>query len=400
MKINSFYVTLLLCFTLFFQSIDAQIETEKKGYVFTDEIRLNCTPVKNQYRSGTCWSYAGISFIESELLKSGKGEFNLSEAFIVRQSYLEKAIQYVRWHGEKNFAAGGASHDVLHIISKYGIVPEEVYTGLVTDDEMFVHSEMDLIFKNYVDAVIQNKNRKLTSVWQKGFESLLDTYLGSYPEKFTYKGKEYSPRSFADALGLKLDDFIEVGSYTHHPYYQKFIIEIPDNWLLGEIYNVKLDELLEIINTSLDKGHTLAWSADVSERGFSWKNGLAIIPDETKPDLTGTEKERWEALTKEERDKMLFSFNEPIKEKLITQQTRQLGFDNYTTTDDHLMEIIGRAKDQNGNTFYIIKNSWGTDGHIYDGFFYASESYLRYKTIYVMVNKNSIPSKIADLLKL
>lgn len=390
----------VIVLTLSIHFLNAQNESEKKGYIFTDEIRLDCTPVKNQFRSGTCWGYSGLAFLESQLLKIGKGELDLSEAFIVRQTYLEKAIRYVRWHGETNFGPGGASHDVLEIINKYGIVPEEAYTGLVSGDELFVHAEMDEVFKSYVDAVIQNKNRKLTPVWLKGFEGLLDAYLGPYPEKFIYKGKEYTPRSFADELGLKTSDYIEVGSFIHHPFYGKFIIEIPDNWMLGEIYNVKLDEMMEIINSSLEQGHTLSFSADVSEKGFSWKNGIAIIPDETKPDLSGTEKERWEALTRDERDKMLFSFAEPLKEKTITQEIRQTAFDDYSTTDDHLMEITGRAKDQNGNTYYIIKNSWGTDGHIFDGFFYASEAYMRCKVVYVMVNRNVIPSKISGLLKL
>jgi bleomycin hydrolase len=378
----------------------AQDEEKKHGYEFKDEIRLDNTPVKNQYRSGTCWSYSGLSFLESELLKNGKGEYDLSEAFIIRHTYHGKAKQYVRWHGKVNFAGGGAFHDVTHMIRDYGIVPEEAYSGLVLGEDYFVHGEMDEVFSKYMEGVIENKNRKLSPVWEKGFDGLLDAYLGDYPETFTYEGKEYTPQSFAAGLGLDMDDYVEVGSYTHHPFYKEFILEVPDNWQLGEIYNVPLNDMMEIIDASLEAGHTVAWGADVSEKGFSWKNGIAIVPDEDKTDLSGTEKEKWEKLTSKEKRDMLYSFDEPVKEKEITQEIRQEGFDNYTTTDDHGMEIVGRAKDQNGNTFYIVKNSWGTEGHIYDGYFYASDAFVRYKTIDVMVNKNTIPKKISKALGL
>jgi len=382
------------------QLVSAQEKTEKSGYTFTDEIRLGTTPVKNQHRSGTCWSYSGIAFLESELLNQGKGEYDLSEAFVIRQTYLEKAIQYVRWHGNVNFGPGGAGHDVLKIIEKYGIVPEEVFSGLVIGEDLFVHGEMDEVLNSYVEAVVKNKNRKLSPVWLEGFQGLLNAYLGPFPEKFTFKGKQYTPKSFAEELGINTSKYTEIGSFLHHPFYEPFILEIPDNWRHHKIHNVKLDEMMAVIDFSLEKGHTLSWAADVSEKGFSWKKGIALIPDEVKPDLAGTEKERWEALTKEEREKMLYAFTEPVKEKVITQEVRQAAFDNYTTTDDHLMEIIGRAKDQNGTTFYIVKNSWGTDGHIYEGFFYASESFVRCKTIYLLVNNDVIPDQIRQMLKL
>jgi len=390
-KITPLIIALLIALP----GISQEKKEKKNGYEFTDVIRLDNTPVKNQYRSGTCWSYSGLAFLESELLKAGKGEYDLSEAFIIRVSYKKKAGDYVRWHGNLNFGGGGAFHDVTDAIAEIGIVPESVYDGLVIDEDYFVHGEMDEVFGDYMKGVIENKNRKLTPVWSKGFDGLLDAYIGEYPETFTYEGKEYTPKSFAAELGLNMDDYVEIGSYTHHPFYQEFILEVPDNWRLGEIHNLPLDEMMAVIDNSLEKGHTVAWGADVSEKGFSWKNGVAVVPDENNNDLSGTEKEKWEKLTSKEKSAMLYSFDEPAKEKVITQELRQKDFDNYTTTDDHGMEIVGTAKDQNGGKYYIIKNSWGTEGHIYDGYFYASESFVRYKTIDVMVNKNTIPKKIA-----
>jgi len=393
-KILSF-TSLIMALMIAFPGI-AQEEKEKKhGYEFTDLIRLDNTPVKNQYRSGTCWSYSGLAFLESELLKAGKGEYDLSEAFIVRVSYKKKAEDYVRWHGNINFGGGGAFHDVCDVILEKGVVPESVYDGLVIGEDYFVHGEMDEVFGDYMKGVIENKNRKLTPVWGKGFDGLLDAYIGEYPETFTYKGKEYTPKSYAAELGLDMNDYVEIGSYTHHPFYQEFILEVPDNWRLGNIHNLPLDEMMAVIDNSLEKGHTVAWGADVSEKGFSWSNGIAVVPDDDKNDLSGTEKEKWEKLTKKEKSEMLFSFDEPAKEKVITQELRQKDFDNYSTTDDHGMEIVGTANDQNGGKYYIIKNSWGTEGHIYDGYFYASEAFVRFKTIDIMVNKNTIPKKIA-----
>jgi bleomycin hydrolase len=391
----SLLLTLVVMASSFAFSQDKDENAEKKeGYQFTEDIRLDCSPVKNQYRSGTCWSFSGLSFLESELINNGKGEYDLSEAFIIWNTYSDKAEKYVRFHGSLNFGGGGAFHDVTEIIKMYGIVPEEAYDGLVIGEDYFVHGEMDKVLQKYVDGVIENKNKKLTPVWHDGFDKLLDVYIGEYPNEFTYNGVEYTPQSFADELGLDMDDYVEISSYSHHPFYEKFILEVPDNWMLHEIYNVPLDEMMKIIDKSLNDGHTVAWGADVSEKGFSWKNGVAIVPDENKPDLSGTEKEKWETLTKKERGKMLYSFDEPVAEKIITQELRQQGYDNYTTTDDHGMEIVGMATDQNGSKYYIIKNSWGTEGHIYDGFFYASEAFVRYKTIDLMVNKNTIPKSL------
>jgi len=393
---------MVITFVLTTDIILAQEEETKetKGYEFTIKIVNDETPVKNQYKSGTCWSFSSLAFIESELLRMGKGEYDLSEMFVVRKTYAEKAERYVRFHGAFNFSGGGAFHDVMHVIKEYGMVPEEVYNGKVIGEDNHIHGELDAVTKGYMDAVIKNKNKKLTPVWQQGLEGILDAYLGKCPENFTYNGKSYTPRSFADELGINTDDYVEISSYTHHPFYEKFILEVPDNWMLDEIYNVPLDEMMKIIDYALENGYTIGWGSDVSEKGFSWKKGVAIVPDEELTDLSGTEKERWEKLTKDEKEKALYSFDGPVKEKTITQEMRQHEFDNYSTTDDHGMQITGIAEDQEGNKFYRVKNSWGTTDHIYDGYFYASEAFVRLKTIDLMVNKNAVPKGIRKKLGL
>ncbi len=390
--------SLLFIFMMFIISFTGTSQDKKEGYLFKEDFRLPATSVKNQYRSGTCWSFSGLSFLESELLRSGKGEYDLSEMFVVRMTYYEKAIKYVRMHGHNNFAAGGEFHDIIHVIKKYGIVPEEVYPGLLEGESKHIHGEMDEVLADYVKGVIKNRNKKLSKEWIKGLEGILDAYLGKVPEKFTYKGKEYTPRTFAESLGLNWDDYVGITSFTHHPFYTSFAIEIPDNWAWGEVYNVPLDDMMEIINNALKKGYTVAWASDVSEKGFNWKKGIAIVPEKDFEDLTDLEQARWSEMTPEEKDALIYHFNQPGKEKTITQELRQEAFDNYTTTDDHGMHIVGMAHDQNGTLYYIVKNSWGSTGHIYDGYFYASEAFVRYKTTLIMVNKHSIPARIRKKL--
>jgi bleomycin hydrolase len=377
-----------------FQLLAQDEEQESNAYTFEIIKENPATPVKNQYRSGTCWSFSGLSFIESELLRMGKGEYDLSDMFVVRNTYEEKAKRYVRFQGKINFGGGGAFHDVTYVMKEFGIVPESVYKGKLMGEENHIHGEMDAVTEAYVDAVIKNRNKKLSPAWFNGFQGIMDAYMGDYPETFEYEGRDYTPQSFADMLGINPDDYIEIGSYTHHPFYEKFIIEIPDNWLLDEIYNVPLDEMMEIIDNSIENGYTVAWGSDVSEKGFSWKNGVAIIPDEELHDLSGTEKERWEKLTDKEKSKALYSFEEPVKEKTITQELRQIEFDNYLSTDDHGMHITGMAKDQDGNIFYKVKNSWGAEDHIYDGYFFASKAFVELKTIDIMVHKDAVPDHI------
>lgn len=384
-------LALVMSSTAFAQKKNKNKKEDKKEYQFTLVKENPVTSVKDQNRSGTCWAYSALSFIESEILKAGKGEYDLSEMWIVRNAYMEKAERYIRFHGAATFAEGGAFQDIPYIIKKYGIVPEEVYRGLNYGTDAPDFSSVSPVLEGFVKSLAQSK--KLTPNWREALNALLDSYFGPMPEKFTYKGKEYTPKSFAASLGLNFDDYIEIGSFTHHPFYQPFMLEVQDNWLHANIYNVKLDELIAIMDKAIMDGYTIGWGSDVSEKGFSWKNGVAIVPDEDKKDLSGTEKEKWEKLTPAEKAAATYSFDGTAKEKTITQEMRQDGFDDFTTTDDHGMHIVGIYKDANGNKFYKVKNSWGDSGK-YNGYFYASEAFVRYKTIDIQINKNALSAEM------
>lgn len=393
-------IVLFLIVPLFTLGLFAQDEESKKeGYVFTMVKEVKTTPVKDQYRAGTCWSYSGIAFIEAEFLRMGKSEFDLAELYVVRKAYEEKAEKYIRMHGTINMGAGGAFHDVFNVIKNYGIVPEEVYPGLNYGEDNHVHGELDAVLKAFVDAIKENPNKKLSTAWKRAINAILDEYLGKEPEKFTYKGVEYTPQSFAKFLEINTDDYINITSYTHHPFYTQFILEIPDNWAWGTSYNLPLDEMMQVIDNAINNGYTVCWGADVSEKGFKWTKGIAVVPAEDRPDLDGLERARWEKLTQKEKDNLLYSLDKPMPEKTITQEIRQIAFDNYQTTDDHGMLISGIAKDQNGTKYYYVKNSWNTTND-YNGFFYASEAYVRYKTMNIVVHKDAIPKDIRKKLNI
>nr|WP_321355127.1 C1 family peptidase [uncultured Draconibacterium sp.] len=400
MKLRFIFTVLIAVFTL---SVFAENDKkeEEKGYVFEDEISLAATPVKDQYRSGTCWSFSGLSFLESEMIRLGKPEVDLSEMFVVWHTYSDKAKKNVRVHGNLNFSAGGAFHDVTNMIAKYGIVPESVYDGLNYGEEKHVHGEMDNVLKEHVDAVIKNRNKKLSTVWHEAIEGTLNSYLGELPQKFEYEGKQYTPQSFAsDYVGLNMDDYVEITSYTHHPFYDKFILEVPDNWSWDQVYNVPLEDLETIIDYSLNNGLTVAWAADVSEKGFATSNkGVAVLPAAPEENMDDAEIAKWEALPQKDKEKELYKLDNPVPELVVSQEMRQRAFDDYETTDDHGMHIIGTAKDQEGHTFYKVKNSWG-DYNKYDGYFYASKPYVNYKTMCIMVHKDGIPQSIKEKLKL
>ncbi|MBL7966819.1 MAG: aminopeptidase [Prolixibacteraceae bacterium] len=374
---------------------------EEKGFQFTTIKDIPCTSVKDQYRSGTCWSFSGLGFLEAEMLRIGKPAVDLSEMFIVYHAYSDKAVKYVRLHGGLNFGAGGAFHDVTNVIKKYGVVPEEVYNGLNYGEEKHVHGELDRTLLDQVKVVVDNPNKKLTTAWHDALNSTLDSYLGKLPEKFKFEGKDYTPQSFAqEVIGLNMEDYVEISSYTHHPFYSKFIIEVPDNWSWDQVYNVPMNELNEIIDNAINTGYTVAWAADVSEKGFATsQKGVAVIPVVDKANMTDAEITKWEKQTEKERNEELYKLNKPGAEKVITQEMRQIDFDNYQTTDDHGMVIVGTAKDQNGNLYYKVKNSWG-DYNDYDGYFYASKPYVSYKTMSIMVHKDAIPKNIRKKLNI
>ncbi len=354
------------------------------------------TPVKNQSSSGTCWSFSGVGVLESELIRMGKGEFDLSEMYIVRRNYEDQAKKYARLHGSLNFSPGGSFADVFETIDQFGIIPENVYKGLNYGSETHNHGELDKILAGYMKAVIESKN--LSPVWFNGYEGILDTYLGEVPETFTYNGVEYTPHSFAQYLGLNQDDYISLTSYTHHPFYKPFAIEVPDNWRWANSYNLPIDELMEVMESATMNGYTIAWASDVSETGFS-RSGIAIVPDENAPENAGSDQERWLGQSARERDTSLRTRigNEILAEKEISQEMRQIAYDNYETTDDHGMQIYGIAKDQNGNKYYMVKNSWGDAGQ-YNGLWYASEAFVKYKTMSVVLHKDAVPASIAKKL--
>lgn len=380
---------------------DKKEEEKEKGYQFTSVKEIPCTSVKDQFRSGTCWSFSGLAFLEAEMLRLGKPAVDLSEMFVVYHAYSDKALKYVRLHGSLNFGAGGAFHDVTNVIKKYGAVPEEIYSGLNYGEEKHVHGELDRTLIDQVKVVVDNPNKKLTTAWYDALNGTLDTYFGKLPESFNYQGKDYTPQTYAqEVMGLNMDDYVEISSYTHHPFYAKFIIEVPDNWSWDEVYNVPLNEMEEIIDNSVSMGYTVAWAADVSEKGFSTsQKGVAVIPIADKENMTDAEITKWEKKTEKERNEDLYKLSKPGKEKLITQEMRQIDFDNYQTTDDHGMLIVGSAKDQNDNNYYKVKNSWG-DYNDFDGFFYASKPYVKYKTMSIMVHKDAIPKSIRKKLNL
>ncbi len=389
-------VVLFFCSALLVQAQDKK----DTSYKFTLIKELPHTSVKDQYRSGTCWSFAGASFIESELLRNGKPEVDISEMFLVNHCYRDKADRYVRMQGNTNFGGGGLLHDILYVMKNYGLVPETIYPGLSYGEKKHVHGEVDNLLKNMVTSVVQNKNRKISPVWSVAFQKSADAYFGDFPDEFKYQGKKYTPKTFVSDYcgGINADDYVEITSFTHHPFYQQFVLEVPDNWLWENLYNVPLNEMQQIIDNALDKGFTVAWASDTSERGFATsQKGVAVVPEFSKADLSDTEAAKWDKLSDTEKDKELYKLSKPGKEKVITQEMRQAAFDSQETTDDHAMHIIGTAKDQNGTLYYKIKNSWGPYNS-YDGYFYASIPYVQYKTTAILVHKNAVPQELRKKL--
>lgn len=386
-------IALLAAFTL--HSTAQEKAKKDEGFIFTTVKENPITSIKNQHRSSTCWSFSGLGFLEAELLRKGKGEFDLSEMFVVHHTMEDRAEKFVRLHGDSPFGPGGSFYDIIYCMKNYGLVPQEAMNGIQYGDTLPVHNELDALMQSYVNTIGKGSLKKLTPVWKNGFNAVVSTYLGECPKDFTYKGKKYTPQSFAKELGLNADDYVSLTSYTHHPFYSEFAIEIQDNWRNGNSYNLPIDEFMEVIENAVNKGYTVAWGSDVSEAGFT-RDGIAVVPDEVKStELTGSDMARWTGMTTAEKNKELTS--KPMPEKEITQEMRQTGFDNWETTDDHGMLIFGIAKDQNGKDYFMVKNSWGTNSK-YKGIWYASKAFVKYKTMNILVHKDALPKNISKKL--
>lgn len=341
-----------------------------KKYEFTIEQSVPATEVKSQGSTGTCWSFATASFIESELMRRNQGQHNLSEMFIVRNIYKDKAFNYVMRQGKANFSQGALAHDFIHSADRHGLVPEEIFSGMEEGQTKHDHSEMEAMIKGILDTV--TKRSKPSAKWQVTIDKILDVYLGESPERFTYQDKSYSPKEFADSLGFKGDDYLSITSFSHHPFYEDFVLEIPDNFSNGSFYNVPIDDVIKTIDAAIANGYSVAWDADVSERGFSSSKGIAVLPKNAgRRDL----------------------FTTPGEEVAVDQAMRQENFLGFKTTDDHLMHLVGISRDQDGNKYYVIKNSWGEVGP-HNGYMHVSEAYVRGKTIAIIVHKDAVPQDV------
>ena len=388
---NVFAAALMLC------TISATAQQSSRGpeYEFKTIKENPVTSVKNQYRSGTCWCFSALSFVESEILRTQGIETDLSEMFVVGKSYHDRAVKYVRVDGHLNFAAGSSFGDVFHVIKDYGIVPQEAMPGFNYGTDKPEHAELDAALKGYVEAIVKNPNKKLSTAWVNGFDGIVAAYFGEYPKGFSVNSVDYTPESYRDYLGINTDEYVNLTSFTHHPFYSQFALEVCDNWRWDTAYNLPIDELMEVMYNAIDKGYTIAWGSDVSEKGFT-RNGIAVMPveKEAKP-AAGSDQEKWVGKSTEKAAEEVKS--ELPEEMTITQEMRQDGYDRKTTTDDHGMHIYGLAQDQNGTNYFIVKNSWGEAGK-YKGIWYASDAFVRYKTLNIVVHKDALPKTIAKKL--
>lgn len=352
------------------------------------------TSIKDQNQSGTCWDYSSLGFFEAELLRLGKGTYDLCESFVAYHTYMDRAEKAIRMHGDVSFSQGGSFYDVLYCMRHYGIVPQEAmpFPGSLYGDSLFNFNTLDAQASAYVKSIANSKMKKIPLTWKSTLSNIYANYFGELPKTFTYKGKSYTPESFQKSLGLNLDDYVSLTSFTHHPFYSKFVIEVQDNWRWAESYNLPLDEFMTVMESAVRNGYTFAWGADVSETGFS-RNGIATVPAKSyKNDLTGSDAARWMGTNGKQMKEA-----DSKDELTITQQLRQTAYDNWETTDDHGMVIYGLAKDPQGKEYFMVKNSWGEYGR-YKGSFYASKPYVAYKTMNILINKNAIPKDIRKKL--
>lgn len=363
--------------------------------VFTIVKENPITSVKDQNRSGTCWAYSTLSYFESEILKNTGKTYDLCESFVANKDYMDRAIQVVRYHGDMQFSQGGSAYDVYYVLKNYGICPENAmpFPGSLYGDSLNNFNEFFSLLEPYVEGIATNKASKISGQWKVGFQGILDAYLGKCPENFTYEGKNYTPKSFASSLGLNMDDYVTITSYTHHPFYSQFVVEVQDNWRNPASYNLPMDEMMQIIDNAVMNGYTVAWGGDVSEPGFT-RDGLAYMIDAKKmQSLQGSDMARWLGLYAAKRRNLIDSLGCNVPEVQPTQEMRQERFDNWELTDDHGMLIYGIAKDQNGKEYYMVKNSWGEAGK-YKGTWYMTKTFIAANTMDYMVNKNAIPANI------
>lgn len=390
-----------LCTTAFAQNDSTKVKKDTaEGWQFTTVDSVPITRVKDQHRSGTCWAFSTLGFLESEVLRIKGKEIEFSPMYVVSKTLIDRATYCVRMYNEPKFAEGGSAYDVIYCMQHYGLVPKSAMPGIrygwTEADTLPVFSELSAVAKGYLGGL--TKQKKLSPVWREGLQAIYDTYLGKCPEEFEYEGKKYTPASFVKSLGLNAEDYVSITSYTHHPFYERFALEVPDNWRMDQMYNVPMEEMMRIIDNAISNGYTLAWGADVSEIGFTRK-GIGVVPnDEKGADITGSDMAKWVGMTKDKQKEELTK--KPLPEKTITQQMRQDAYDNWETTDDHGMQIFGTAKDQNGKRYYMVKNSWGTMKSDYKGIWYISEAFMQYKTNDVLVHKNAIPKDIRKKLGL
>ena len=379
----------LAAIMLSLSAVAQEVKQDKPEFTVVKQAPV--TSVKNQYRSGTCWCYSALSFVESEIIRQKGIEVDLSEMFVVNHAYFDRAVKYIRLDGKLGFSAGSSFGDVFEVIKSYGIVPQDVFSGMNYGTELPVQGELDAVLEGFVKALVTNPNRKLTPAWKPAFQGILDAYLGEIPATFKAEEKAFNPLTYRDYLGINTDDYINLTSFTHHPFYEPFIIEVCDNWRWGSAYNLPIEELMEVMYNAVENGYTIAWGADVSEKGFT-RSGIATVPDFENKVTAGSDQERWVGKSDAGKEE-----SAPAEEKVITQEMRQIAYDNKETTDDHGMHIYGLAKDQNGNPYFIVKNSWGKAGD-YEGIWYASDAYVRYKTLNIVVHKDALPKSIKKKL--